>query len=357
MARPAKEGLYQDKKSKFWYCRFYTPKGKLKRCSTKEVEYNNALAVYKKLRSDAECEPVRGEVITVNTILSSYDHVRGQFLLGQSSYKKGTKQILIFFDGIAWDALKIRGGEHSVNAYITKRVRGDGVKPATVNREISILSAAANVSIDEGYEIDNVWVGKKLPVTKHQYHWLTVDQAISLLKACQGRGISDHLYDYVQIALGTGMRMSEILKLEQRDVRLDLNELWLRTSKSGQPHSIPMVDAVRQATKSRLDYCAKQHSNYLFCNPHTHKPIKTIIKPFKNGCIRAGIVVSDKKKGIEGFRLHDTRHTVASWLIQNGASIEQVADLLNHSDIRTTQKYAHHAVDARKGTVGKLPNI
>jgi integrase len=46
-------------------------------------------------------------------------------------------------------------------------------------------------------------------------------------------------------------------------------------------------------------------------------------------------------RGLEPFRLHDLRHTAASWWLQDGATLEQVQAILGHSSLRMTQKYAH----------------
>lgn len=173
----------------------------------------------------------------------------------------------------------------------------------------------------------------------------------------EGYRNSPHLHDWLIIALGTGCRMSEILSLRIRDISLRHNVIRLPTSKSTVPHEIPMTGTVRAAIERRIDRCYQLETPYLFANERTGQPIKTVIIPFKRACKRAGIPVSSKKLDTLGMRVHDTRHTVGSWLIQEGAPLEAVQDLLNHSDIRTTQRYAHHAPGARKATVAKLPNL
>jgi integrase len=48
-----------------------------------------------------------------------------------------------------------------------------------------------------------------------------------------------------------------------------------------------------------------------------------------------------RKAGISDFRLHDLRHTHATWLRQSGVQLDEIAKQLGHSDLRMTQRYAH----------------
>ena len=360
MPRPPKEGLYRKTDSPYWYCRYHLPDGSLTRTSTGETDHDKAQQVYKAKRIAASCKPTASDEITVNDILNIYHQHRGHELLGQNGYQKAKKAILNYYNGTLWATLAAKTGKRNLADYITHRTKTGGVKPATVNKEITVLSAAANVAIDKGLDIINPCHKRKLKVTAHPYYWLTQDEALALIEATKPRdkyNSSDHLHPYCIIALGTGMRMSEILKLTAADISLRHNTIRLPTSKSGQPHEIPMIDGVRAVVESLLARAAKHQTPYLFCNPQRGAPIQTIAQPFKRACTRAGIPITNRKIGQVGFRVHDTRHTVASWLVQAGEPLEKVQDLLNHSDLRTTQRYAHHAPDARKSTVAKLPKL
>lgn len=357
--RPTKEGLYRKTGSAYWYCRFYTPEGELKRISTGETDYDKAESVYKLKRIEADCKPPE-QGATVNTVLAIYKQHRGKELRGQVGYNSGQSCILKFLDGVPWADFAAEHHPKNIDAYIEYRIKQCKVKPATVNREIGLLSASANVAIKKGVKIANPCPGHKLPVTKHPYYWLTHEEAAALIQAAKPRAKfknSDHLHEYCIIALGTGMRMSEILKLTIADISLKHNVIRLPTSKSGEPHEIPMTESVRRVIESRIERSTVLQTPHLFADRKTLKPIQTIITPFKRACQRAGIPVTNKKIGQVGFRVHDTRHTVGSWLVQAGEPLEKVQDLLNHSDLRTTQRYAHHAPDARKSTVAKLPKL
>ncbi|MEO5355492.1 MAG: tyrosine-type recombinase/integrase, partial [Magnetococcus sp. XQGC-1] len=61
-----------------------------------------------------------------------------------------------------------------------------------------------------------------------------------------------------------------------------------------------------------------------------------------------------RKAGIENFHIHDLRHTCAAWLVTSGVALPEVRDLLGHSTIRMTERYAHLAPENIRAAVAVL---
>ena len=82
----------------------------------------------------------------------------------------------------------------------------------------------------------------------------------------------------------------------------------------------------------------------MFCNNKGDR-VQSVKRSFNTACRRAGL---------EDFHPHDMRHTCAAWLVQGGVSIREVAELLRHSDIRVTMRYAHLAPENVRAAVAAL---
>ena len=108
-------------------------------------------------------------------------------------------------------------------------------------------------------------------------------------------------------------------------------------------------------TNNEVNYFTDPYSketDYVFLNTKTGTPYKAVVRSFNTAVRRAGI---------EDFTFHDLRHTFASKLIMKGYSLKIVQELLGHTDIKMTMRYAHLAdkslVDAVKALDGKEEKV
>ena len=215
--------------------------------------------------------------------------------------------------------------------------RIEGKSNSTINREISILSASINYAIKRwDWNIANPASGLHLKTPEGRLRWLTASEALSLLAEAK-ESQAPHLYDFIVLALNTGMRRSEILGLECSRIDLKQKRIHLdgTQTKNGRRRIIPLNKNAISAIQSRNRWNDENGitSTRLFLQKNG-RPVTQINTAFKNALI---------KTGIQDFRLHDLRHTFASWLVGEGISLPEVRDLLGHSSIKQTERYAHLA--------------
>lgn len=217
----------------------------------------------------------------------------------------------------------------------TRRIQGKS--NSTINREISILSASINYAIRRwGWNIQNPASGLHLKTPEGRLRWLTRQEASILLDAAE-QSDAPHLYDFILLALNTGMRRTELLQLDTHKIDLIQKRIHLdgTQTKNGKRRIIPLNQAAIIAISNRIK---ANHENgisgtRLFLQ-RNGKPVVQINTAFSNAV---------GKTNIQDFRLHDLRHTFASWLISEGVTLAELRDLLGHSSIKQTERYAHLA--------------
>ncbi|MCZ7598461.1 MAG: site-specific integrase [Gammaproteobacteria bacterium] len=85
-------------------------------------------------------------------------------------------------------------------------------------------------------------------------------------------------------------------------------------------------------------------SPWVFCDKQGNR-IQSVKRSFATACRRAGIT---------DFRVHDLRHTCVAWLVTAGIPLAEVRDLLGHSTVKMTERYAHLAPENVRAAVARL---
>lgn len=190
-----------------------------------------------------------------------------------------------------------------------------GAKPATINRYLSILRRIGNLAVRWGWTDKPLGQRVQLLGGEEARHvYLTSDQVRDLMTACTHA----EARDLILFATLTGLRRSEILRLQPGDVRDDCVLLDART-KSGKPRAVPLPPQALRIAETRLPWTISART------------------------LHAEFVKAKDAAGMPHVRLHDLRHTYASWLAQGGASLAAIRDLLGHSSLAVTSRYSHLA--------------
>ena len=204
--------------------------------------------------------------------------------------------------------------------------------PATVVRYMAALSHAFTIGANEWEWIqDNPMRRVRKPKEpRGRIRFLDESERERLLHACENSSYSQ-LYPVVVLALSTGMRQSEILNLTWKDIDLDRGYIVLLETKNGEPRSVPLVGLARSLLRN-ASKVRRIDSNLVF--PSNRNPAVPIF-------IRTPWGKAVKAAEVDDFRFHDLRHSAASYLAMNGASLIEIADILGHKTLQMVRRYAH----------------
>lgn len=353
MPRRKQDSIYERKDSPYWWASYTDGRGKRVRRSTGvpvgEEGRQEAEALLAKWKMEAHQQRMWGKPEDESEPAPTFDevmlaYVKGHPTRGESDRRVySLKQLYPFFSGKGMDDIS----DMDVKEYI--RTRSLSVAPATINREIGVFSAACNYCRNElGWKIGNPASGKKLKEPEGRVRWLSQLEADVLIEAARKRERSPWLADYIQVCLYTGMRKSEVTGLtwDRVDLTRRLVLLESGTTKSGRRRSVPLHTAAVEALESRMRWrnrhCPK--SPWVFCNKKGDR-VKDMKKSF---------AAALRDAGIKNFRQHDQRHTTASWMVMSGTELMKVRDMLGHSSVEQTQRYAHLHPDALREAVDNL---
>jgi integrase len=201
------------------------------------------------------------------------------------------------------------------------------LQPATVNRELAVLSTILTKAVEWGRLAVHPMRGgkvKKLPGEQKRDRVLTDEEETHLLKASP-----PEIRDAIILALQTGMRLGDLCSLTPATVDLPRGEIYLPKPKNAKPRRLPLTPAARAVLTLRLT--GRGPTDRLFPTKDGKRPWR-LDTAFGRACAKAKIT---------GLRFHDLRHTFATRLVTGGADLVTVRDLLGHSDLRMTSRYAH----------------
>nr|BDD44126.1 integrase [bacterium] len=244
-----------------------------------------------------------------------------------------------------------------VNDYIRYRRScthyGKPISDPSIRRELTVLSSAINhACFNWGWDIDNPVARRKPKDSEPRVRWLTVEEAQRLIEAARS-GRSKGLVDFIELSLATGLRKQETLGLEWSRIDFRRGFILLNpTDQKNQRHStVPLNGSARKVLMRRRDFVQQNcpSSPWVFPNLKEDEAGSVRWNDPKHSFQRALRIA-----GISNFTIHDMRHTFASWLVQDGVELYIVKELLRHSSITQTERYAHLAPSNAASAVTRL---
>lgn len=212
-----------------------------------------------------------------------------------------------------------------------EKYRGKPKSGPTLNRYLATLSKALTVAEREFQWIESNPAKKvtKYAESRGREVFLSKEQAIQLVEVCK-ESRNRYLPTVVLIAVSTGMRLGEIMTLVWSDIDLDAGMLIIQKSKSDKPRSMPLLDLACMSLRELLPD-KSWPSGLVFPGRDPAKPM-IVTKAWEGA--REGF-------GMPELRMHDLRHSLASFLVADGRSLPEIADILGHKSYQSTARYAH----------------
>lgn len=215
----------------------------------------------------------------------------------------------------------------------------DDMAPTSISRNISSIKTFYTYFVKTNKILSSpADLIKEPKLGTHLPTYLTNEEINKLLDIDVTDKYSARNKAILELMYASGLRISEVVSLEFKNI--DFDDCIVRVvGKGSKERIIPINDVAIEALKNyinnyRPELLIKGDNNYLFINNHGQPMTRqAIFKIIKKECDRSGIT--------KNISPHTIRHTFATHLLENGADLRVIQELLGHSDISTTQIYTH----------------
>lgn len=253
------------------------------------------------------------------------------------SYKRDLKKLLQYLQNKGF------GDYRSVNAAVLQEFVADmqsrNFSAATISRTIASMKAFWQYLLSQGFASEDAASILKAPKIEKKIPEILSEREVTRLLEQPSGDSPKHIRDRAMMELlyATGIRVTELITLKVSDVNLNMGFIVCRDS-----HKERLIPFGAKAKQALMEYMNKTRdamidnpgSDVLFANcsgeEMSRQGFWKIIKYYAK---KAGIVAD--------ITPHTLRHSFAAHLVENGADLKSVQEMLGHSDISTTQVYAN----------------
>ena len=244
-------------------------------------------------------------------------------------------QTWLMANGIT-DLKKVK--KETVNEYL-QYMSGKGKSPATVTRSTASIRSFYNYMLREGRVKTNPAKAVTSQKVERKYPEILTNREVELFleqpKCVDEKGFRDHAM--LELLYATGIRVSELIGLNVEDVNLTVG--FIRCTTHGKERIIPLYTAAVKALREYMEkirprIIVDENQQALFVNMSGERMSRQgfwkIIKYYQ-----------EKAEINKDITPHTLRHSFAVHLLENGADLRSIQEMLGHADISSTQIYTH----------------
>ena len=234
-----------------------------------------------------------------------------------------------------WGAMRLTDIDTKAVAQWLADKRAEGLAPASVEKLRVIFGRSFALGAAwgrPGCERNPTRGVPRKPLNNARERFLSAAEA-ARLRSAVAESKNAQLQHIVGLLLLTGARLRELLDARWEHVNVERRTWLIPTSKTGKSRHVPLSNAALAILAALPRY---KDCPWLVPNPDTLKPFVSI----KHGWQQAIRVAK-----LPGLRIHDLRHSAASFMVNSGVDLFAVGKVLGHASYQSTQRYSHLAND------------
>lgn len=223
--------------------------------------------------------------------------------------------------------------------------------PGTINRALVLIHYAYKLAhkwSEPGVSLNSFNGVRYLKNDNRIERYLSAEESSQLLQSlrCSHNPMLPMIISFL---IYTGARKREVLDAKWSDIDWTQKSWKISKNKSNKIRHVPLsLGAIDTLTQVRAHNMFDENCEYIFANPKTLKPFTSFFVSWD---------AARKRAGLANLRVHDLRHSFASFLVNAGRSLYEVQELLGHADIKTTSRYAHLSRERLNAAVECVPRI
>lgn len=332
--------------SSVWWIRYIDATGKERR--EKAGSKSVAIQLYRKRKQQALegrklPEKIRARAVLFGELLDdAIEHVKNQAIPG----KDGRYSCKVDLIRDAFGSSEVESVmPQDISRWMAKSMRENKWQPATANRYKALISLSFRLGIENGKCTHNpARLVRRMREHNERVRFLSKEEEKRLREAISSE-CPEHVAD-LDIALNTGMRLSEQYGLTWADVDMEARRVSLKRTKNGSARHIPLNSVALAAFKAIA--ARNGRTGNVFGPADGSHPVLA-----HRGWWDSVL----KKSGVADFHWHDCRHHFASKAVMAGVDLRTLQQLLGHKTLQMVVRYSHLSQSHELAAVEKLCNV